>query len=116
MDGETAPLIGQRSTEHENSYGGFSDHEASLQQLRAIRIRTVTWSALTLVFIVAIVIFLMDPMHLRDHGWSGMLPKDPALAARRLLDMAPIIVRSVVLAHSRFHSMTSVIQDGHIGE
>ncbi|KAI6121311.1 membrane dipeptidase-domain-containing protein [Pisolithus sp. B1] len=92
MSGEAEPLIHGNSSEQRNYAHDDEEHEAAQQQLlRALRIRTIVWSLLGLLFIVGIVIVLVGPDHYGDYGWPGALPKDPDLAARRLLDMAPVI-------------------------
>ncbi|KAI6135833.1 membrane dipeptidase-domain-containing protein [Pisolithus thermaeus] len=91
MSGEAEPLIHGNSSGQRNYAHDDAEHEAAQQQLRALRIRTIVWSLLGLLFIVGIVIVLVAPDHYGDYGWPGALPKDPDLAARRLLDMAPVI-------------------------
>lgn len=91
MSGEAEPLIHGNSSEQRNYAHDDAEHEAAQQQSRALRVRTIVWSLLGLLFIVGIVIGLVGPDYYADHGWSGALPKDPDLAARRLLDMAPVI-------------------------
>ncbi|KAH7912281.1 membrane dipeptidase-domain-containing protein [Hygrophoropsis aurantiaca] len=89
MTGETDPLIqanGQRNYAHDDS----EFHEAQ-NKARALKIRMVVWGVLLVVFIVGVVLALVDPGSLRDLGWSGKLPRDPDLAAQRILNVAPVI-------------------------
>jgi len=94
MSTENEPLLrgeesGQRNYAHDDT-----DFAAAQQRTRTLRIRSVVWAALGVVFVVGVILALADTGHLRDIGWSGKLPRDPNLAARRLLDSAPVIVRN----------------------
>ncbi|KAF9231912.1 membrane dipeptidase-domain-containing protein [Melanogaster broomeanus] len=91
MSGEAEPLLrteesGQRNYAHDDS-----EFAPSQQRSHALRIRSVVWAVLGVVFVIGVVFALVDPGHLRDYGWSGKLPRDPVLAADRLLDSAPVI-------------------------
>lgn len=80
------------------------------------KVRGVIWGALTLLFLVALVLLVGfqgifgDPFA----GWLDALPKDPTLAALAILDKAPVIVRdSLVLWW--YKGLREISQDGHIG-
>ncbi|KAL4074348.1 membrane dipeptidase-domain-containing protein [Scleroderma yunnanense] len=88
MSEETEPLI---SSQQRNYAHDDAEHEAAQQQSRAIRIRAIIWSLLTLVFIVSVIVILFGPDHYGHVDWPGALPRDPDQAARKLLDMAPVI-------------------------
>lgn len=101
MNEETEPLIQDRDYAHDNT-----EQEAARQQTQAICIRAVVWFLLVIIFIVGVIIILVGPDHYGDIG-PGTLPRDPDAAARRLLDMAPVIVRlaflyQVTVIHSSF--------------
>ena len=57
-------------------------------------IRAVIYAVLTLIFIVGLVVVSVFWEELGDV--VGGLPKDPDQAAKRILDIAPVIVGSVV--------------------
>ncbi|KAG6334054.1 hypothetical protein ID866_5042 [Astraeus odoratus] len=99
MSGETEPLIQGNPSEQRNYAHDDVENDAAQQQSRAIRIRTIIWSILGLVFIVGIITVLVGPEHY-DSGWPGTLPKDPDLAAQKLLAMAPVIKRFVTHIYS----------------
>lgn len=78
--GETEPLIPNDETVQRHS--------------RTLRNRAVVWSVLTAFLIAVGVVALVDPNFVSDIGLSsGKLPRDPKLAAQRVLDIAPVIVR-----------------------
>ncbi|KAH7888424.1 membrane dipeptidase-domain-containing protein [Phlebopus sp. FC_14] len=91
MSGETAPLLQTESSEQRNYAHDDSEFEAAQRRSRGILIRSIVWSILGIFFVVGVVLALIDPGHLRDRGWSGKLPRNPDLAAQRLLDIAPVI-------------------------
>ncbi|RDB24780.1 hypothetical protein Hypma_007998 [Hypsizygus marmoreus] len=55
--------------------------------------RGIIWGALTLIFIVGLVLLLFFQHLLVDsfYSWLGVLPRDPVLAALVILDKAPVI-------------------------
>ncbi|KAG1870440.1 membrane dipeptidase-domain-containing protein [Suillus tomentosus] len=76
--GETEPLIPNDETVQRHS--------------RTLRNRAVVWSVLTAFLIAVGVVALVDPNFVSDIGLSsGKLPRDPKLAAQRVLDIAPVI-------------------------
>ena len=87
MSTENEPLL-QSEESGQRNYA----HDDAERRPRTVRIRALVWTALAVVFVVGVILVLVDPSHLRDHGWSGKLPRDPNLAARRLLASAPVIV------------------------
>ncbi|KAG8213528.1 membrane dipeptidase-domain-containing protein [Butyriboletus roseoflavus] len=91
MSTENEPLLQSEESgqhNHANDDAGFA---AAQQRSRSLHIRSVVWAALGVVSIIGVILALVDSGHLRDIGWSGKLPRDPNLAARRLLDSAPVI-------------------------
>lgn len=100
MSSENEPLLqsvesGQRNYAHDDV-----EFAAAQQRFRTLHIRSVVWAALGVVFVVGVILAFIDPGKLRDHGWSGKLPRDPDLAAQRLLDSAPVIVSLCFIGHS----------------
>ncbi|KIJ67460.1 hypothetical protein HYDPIDRAFT_166055 [Hydnomerulius pinastri MD-312] len=91
MSGENEPLIQNDDSGQRNYAHNDSDYEASQQRSHGVRIRSIVWAVLGVVFVIGVVLALVDPGRLRDVGWSGKLPRDPDLAAQRLLDYAPVI-------------------------
>ena len=94
MSSENEPLIRSEESGQHNSAHGDAESLAAQQESRTLHVRSVVWTTLGVIFIVGVILALVDPGHLRDNGWTGMLPRDPDLAAQRLLDSAPVIVRS----------------------
>ncbi|KAF8549011.1 hypothetical protein OG21DRAFT_1488871 [Imleria badia] len=91
MSTENAPLLRSEESGQRNYAHDDAEFVAAQQRSRTVHIRSVVWAALGVVFVVGVILALVDPGHLRDNGWSGKLPRDPILAARRLLDSAPVI-------------------------
>ncbi len=58
------------------------------------RTRGAVWSALTALMVAALVVllFFQDSLPDRFAPWLGTLPKDPLLAALKILETAPVIV------------------------
>lgn len=72
----------------------FEDElKAREERLRLTRIRAAVWAGLVTVFVLglAVVFGLKDKMAV--WGWSGTLPRDAGLAASRVMNVAPVIVR-----------------------
>jgi len=115
MSEETEPLIQDRDYGH-----GGAEQEAAQSQTRAIRIRAIVWSLLALIFIVGVIIVLVGPENYGDIG-PGTLPRDPDAAARKLLDMAPVIVCmpyhdfqcQVTIIHFLFLRMDTLVSESH---
>jgi hypothetical protein len=61
---------------------------------------------LAVVLILVAVVALVDPSFVSDIGLSEKLPRDPKLAAQRVLDTAPVIVRLLT------HIFRSFLADG----
>ena len=80
---ETAPLLRANGDE------GLTPCESNP------KVRNVVWGALTLIFVVALVLFVgfhgVFSNSFAEH-WLDVLPKDPTLAALAILDNAPVIV------------------------
>ncbi|KAH0825722.1 membrane dipeptidase-domain-containing protein [Lanmaoa asiatica] len=91
MNTENEPLLRNEESGQHNYAHNDAGFAAAQQQSRTLHIRSVVWAALGVVFIIGVILALVNPNHLRDIGWSGKLPKDPNLAARRLLNSAPVI-------------------------
>jgi len=91
MSTESEPLLRSEESGQRNYAHDDAEFAAAQQRSRTLHIRSVVWAALGVVFIVGVILALVDPGHLRDNGWSGKLPRDPTLAARRLLSSAPVI-------------------------
>ncbi|KAI9572382.1 membrane dipeptidase-domain-containing protein [Boletus coccyginus] len=109
MSTENEPLLrgeesGQRNYAHDDT-----EFAAAQQRTRTLHIRSVVWAALGVVFVVGVILALTDTGHLRDIGWSGKLPREPNLAARRLLDSAPVIVHLPELARRGWRNNVSDI-------
>ncbi|KAG2072281.1 hypothetical protein BDR04DRAFT_1051732 [Suillus decipiens] len=68
-----------------------AEYETAQQKSRILRNRALVWSALAVVFIIFAVVALVDPSFVSDIGLSDKLPRDPKLAAQRVLDTAPVI-------------------------
>ncbi|KAG1904364.1 membrane dipeptidase-domain-containing protein [Suillus fuscotomentosus] len=102
--GETEPLIPNDGTVQRDS--------------RTLRNRAVVWSVLTAFLIAVGVVALVDPNFLSDIGLSGKLPRDPKLAAQRVLDIAPVIDGHIDLPMvARFvwrNNVTDVPLDGQM--
>ncbi|KAG1799847.1 membrane dipeptidase-domain-containing protein [Suillus plorans] len=103
--GETEPLIPNDETVQRNS--------------RTLRNRAVVWSVLTAFLIAVGVVALVDPSFVSDIGLSsGKLPRDPKLAAQRVLDIAPVIDGHIDLPMvARFvwrNNVTDVPLDGQM--
>ena len=94
MSTENEPLLRSEESGQRNYAHDDAEFAAAQQRSRLVHIRSVVWAALGVLFVVGVILALVDPGHLRDNGWTGKLPRDPNLAARRLLDSAPIIVRT----------------------
>lgn len=94
MSTENEPLLRSEESCQRNYAHDDAELAAAQQRYRTVQIRSVVWAALGVLFIVGVGLVLIDPSHLRDYGWSGKLPSDPNLAARRLLESAPVIVRA----------------------
>lgn len=94
MSTENEPLLRNEELGQRNFANDDAGFAAAQQRSRPLHIRSIVWAALGVVFIVGVILALVDTGHLIDNGWSGKLPRDPNLAARRLLDSAPVIVRS----------------------
>ena len=58
-----------------------------------LRLRSVIWDALVLILFLGLAFVFAFQKNIADWAWSGTLPRNPALAASRILDLAPIIVR-----------------------
>ncbi|KAF8441768.1 membrane dipeptidase-domain-containing protein [Boletus edulis BED1] len=91
MSTENDPLLQSEESGQRNYARDDAEFAAAQQRSRTVYIRSVVWTALGVLFIVGVVLALVDPGRLRDNGWTGKLPRDPNLAARRLLDSAPVI-------------------------
>ncbi|KAG1807755.1 membrane dipeptidase-domain-containing protein [Suillus variegatus] len=103
--GETEPLIPNDETVQRHS--------------RTLRNRAVVWSVLTAFLIAVGVVALVDPNFVSDIGLSsGKLPRDPKLAAQRVLDIAPVIDGHIDLPMvARFvwrNNVTDVPLDGQM--
>lgn len=79
-NGEQAPLLGE----------GPSLDRRDRTKRHTPAARVTIYSVLTLLFVVALVLGIVFWEKLG--GFVGDLPKDPEKAAKRLLDVAPIIV------------------------
>ena len=94
MSSENDPLLRSEESGQRNYARDDAEFAVAQQRSRTAHVRSVVWAALGVVFVVGIILALVDPVHLRDYGWSGKLPRDPVIAAQRLLDSAPVIVRA----------------------
>jgi len=90
LSDETEPLIRRRG---DPPSGEELSEETPCEA--HLKTRGAVWGGLTFVFVAALVLVLFF-QHLLPgafYPWLGLLPKDPSLAALRILDNAPIIVR-----------------------
>ncbi|KAG2153641.1 membrane dipeptidase-domain-containing protein [Suillus bovinus] len=105
MSSENEPLIS-------------SANETAQRDSRILRNRAIVWSVLAVLLIVVAVVALVDPNFLSDIGLSGKLPRDPKLAAQRVLDIAPVIDGHIDLPMvARFgwrNNVTDVPLDGQM--
>ena len=91
-NGERDPLLGPPGEPNLARDTNLGEHAAKrAAQRRADIIRAVVHGVLTVAFIAALLsgFFLWDKIG----SYAGELPKDPAKAAQRLLESAPVIVR-----------------------
>jgi membrane dipeptidase len=63
------------------------------EEILFLRLRSVIWDALALILFLGLAFVFVFQDNMADWAWSGTLPRNPALAASRILDLAPIIVR-----------------------
>ncbi|KAH9941039.1 membrane dipeptidase-domain-containing protein [Amylocystis lapponica] len=87
---EQAPLLGSpegRNLARDSDYPSAAAQHAAKR--RAISIRAVTYVALTVLFVVALISMLFFWEKVGDY--VGDLPKDPDRAALRVLEAAPVI-------------------------
>ncbi|OBZ67251.1 putative dipeptidase C3A11.10c [Grifola frondosa] len=78
---------------------------AAKRERRATSVRAVVYGALTILFVVVLLVMLFFWEGLG--GYIGALPKDPQKAAQRLLEAAPVIVSYIIILcitrHDRLH-------------
>ncbi|OAX39946.1 hypothetical protein K503DRAFT_865002 [Rhizopogon vinicolor AM-OR11-026] len=92
MSAENDPLIQGNGSDLQRNYAhDDTEYDTTQRDSRVLRNRVIIWSGLAVLFIVAVVVALVDSGFTRDSGLSGELPRDPQLAAQRLLDVAPVI-------------------------
>ena len=72
--------------------------EAFKEETRFLRTRSIIWGSLVVLFTAGLVFVFAFEEILANWSWSGILPKNPAVAADRVLDISPIIVRRSVLS------------------
>lgn len=98
---ETRPLI---SDDH-NEPGEFDRK----QEGPNVRTRGIVWGILTFIFLLGLVFVLFFSDRFADtlYPWVGQLPKDPQLAALRILDNAPVIVRKTLSLLTRIPHLTA---------
>ena len=107
-NGERDPLLsgppGETNLARDVDVGDHAAKRAA--QHRGNVIRVVVYGTLTIVFVAALLcmFFLWDKIA----GYAGALPKDPARAAQRLLQSAPVIVR-LRIEYSQGSLLTSVM-------
>ena len=88
QNGETAPLLGEIPNLARNINANVD--EAVNRRRRAVTVRAVTYSVLSLVFVLALVgVFAFWD---KVTGVVGRLPKDPHDAALLIMERAPVIV------------------------
>ena len=86
QNGETAPLLGDVPNLARNVHVD----EAANRSRRAATVRAVTYSVLSLIFVLALVgVFAFWD---KVTGVVGRLPKDPHEAALLIMERAPVIV------------------------
>lgn len=67
----------------------------------ATGVRATIWGVLTLLVVGALVFLLFFQDRVGDWAWSDRLPKDPILAALKILETAPVIVRGPITVSTR---------------
>ena len=80
------------SNGHPRSYA--DELEAFKKETRFLRVRSIVWGVLIVLFVVALAIVFAFEGILADWSWSGTLPRDPAMAAEKILTISPVIVRA----------------------
>jgi membrane dipeptidase len=87
MNGEQDPLLANQQNRNDEDYEEYrlSSH--------ATLLRTSVWGVLTVLFVLGLVLVFCFEDRFAEWPWSGVLPKDPMLAAKRIMDIAPVIVR-----------------------
>ncbi|KAH7920684.1 hypothetical protein BV22DRAFT_1122623 [Leucogyrophana mollusca] len=122
MSSETEPLIqnnGNGLQQQQRNYAlDDSEYDTAQKQSRALKIRSIVWTVLLLIFAVGVVLALVEPGKLRDLGWSGKLPRNPELAAQRILSVAPVIDGHIdlpmVARYGWRGNVSAVPLDGHM--
>ena len=105
-NGERDPLLGPPGEPNLARDVDVGDHAAKrAAQHRGNVIRAVVHGLLTAAFVAALLcmFFLWDKIA----GYAGALPKDPTKAAQRLLESAPVIVRTCRLSDRGRYSCLS---------
>ena len=87
---------------HPRSYA--DELEAFKEETRFLRMRSIIWGALFVLFVVALAIVFAFEGTLAEWSWSGALPKDPAKAAEKILAISPVIVREIGFGLGQEHS------------
>jgi hypothetical protein len=87
-NGEREPLIPNGQQSHNDE-----DYEEYRLRSRAALLRTSVWAALTVLFLLGLVLAFFFEDRFAEWPWSESLPKDPMRAALKVMDNAPVIVR-----------------------
>jgi hypothetical protein len=68
--------------------------EAFNNETRFLRTRSIVWGALLVLFVAGLAFVFTFEENLADWSWSGTLPRNPVLAAEKILAISPIFVRA----------------------
>jgi hypothetical protein len=71
-----------------------SELEAFNNETRVLRTRSIVWGALLVLFVAGLGFVFTFEANLADWSWSGTLPRNPVLAAEKILAISPIFVRA----------------------
>jgi hypothetical protein len=88
-------LNDSRQNGHPRSHA--DELEAFKNETRFLRMRSIIWGTLIILFAAALAFVFAFEQTLADWSWSGTLPKDPAKAAGKILAISPVIVRDIGL-------------------
>jgi membrane dipeptidase len=87
-----------------SSTGYAQELEAYKKESRFLRTRAIVWGALTVLFVLGLVSVFQFQEQLAEWSWTGTLPRNPDLAAAKILAISPVIVRF----SNHFHQMDGI--------
>ncbi|KAF7981957.1 hypothetical protein HWV62_30755 [Athelia sp. TMB] len=92
----------------------FEDEvKAHEHRVHMARIRAAVWGVLVALFLIGIGLMFGLREKTAEWGLSGKLPRNAGLAARRVMDVAPVIVNLPILARMGFGNNVSAIDLEH---